>query len=103
VRRTDDRELRRQVRRQRKAYEQMRDRHAKLELDIVALEEQKEQLGARIGQAGEASDLQLLAQLTAELQKLDDELEQGLAGWEDMGRQLEVYEAQMVEQAADVR
>jgi hypothetical protein len=32
---------------------------------------------------------------------LDDELEQGLAGWEDMGRQLEAYEAQMVEPAAD--
>ena len=97
----DDRELRRQARRQRKGYEQMRDGHTKLELRIVALEEQKELLGTRIGHAGEASDLELLAQLTAELKNLDDELEQGLAGWEDMGRQLEAYEAQMVEPAAD--
>jgi ATP-binding cassette subfamily F protein 3 len=86
----DDREARREARRQRKAQEQMRERHAQVEERIVELEERKVELGEQIGAAGEASDLDRIAELTAQLQKIEGELEASLTEWEDLGRQLEL-------------
>ncbi len=90
----DDREARRESRRQRKAFEQMQERHAKLETTIASLEECKTDLGERIGAASEARDMELLTELTTALQQVEADLEQGMMAWEEIGRQLEEYETQ---------
>lgn len=85
----DDREARREARRQRKAYEQLQVRQEETESLIARLENDKEALGERIGQAGEASDLDLLADLTRQLQTLEAELAARMEEWEQVTSQLE--------------
>lgn len=85
----DDRESRREARRQRKASERMLQRQGELEEQIMKLEADKADLLERIGRAGEAANLDLLAELTTMLQGLEAKLEQGMTEWEDVGRQLE--------------
>ena len=50
-------------------------------------------LGEGSGRAGEGRDRDLLAELTAVLQQVEADLEQGMAQWEDLGRQLEEHDA----------
>ncbi len=87
----DDREARRVARRQRKAHEELQEGHVRLEARIASLEEKKTGLGEQIGRASEARDMDLLAELTAALQQVETDLEQDMAQWEDVGRQLEEY------------
>jgi ATP-binding cassette subfamily F protein 3 len=86
-----DREARRETRRQRKVHEQMQQTQAQLETQIVGLEERKVDLLERIGRAGETSDLDLLAELTTVLQKVEEYLGKGMTQWEEVSRQLEDY------------
>lgn len=88
----DDREERREARRQRKAHEQLQERHARLEAQVVGLEEHQADLGERIGRASEARDMDLLDELMAALQQVEADLEHGMTQWEEIGRRLEEYD-----------
>ncbi len=54
----------------------------------------REDLVERIGRAGEASDLDLLAELTAQLQTLETDLADSLQLWEQISGQLEEADEQ---------
>jgi ATP-binding cassette, subfamily F, member 3 len=90
-----DREARREARRQRKAHEQMQAQQTALETQIADLEERTADLLERIGRAGEARDMDLLAELTGTLQQVEKDLDQGMAQWEELGRQLEAWNAEL--------
>ena len=62
-----------------------------LEAQVANLEERKADLGARIGCASEARNMDRLAELMSALQQVEADLEQGMAQWEEIGQQLEGY------------
>ena len=83
------REAQKEVRRARKQFEKLQGRQQEVEVSIQGLEEELSALSVRIGQAGEAQDMDQVHQLGTEYREIEKRMEGLWEEWEELAEAIE--------------
>jgi ATP-binding cassette subfamily F protein 3 len=87
--RQQTRDAQRENRRRRKQLEKVAGRQADVEEEISQKEKEAETLGENVGLAGERKDLEAVADLSQQLQQIEQQIAVLYAEWEHLGTSLE--------------